>query len=123
MKRLVLLSHQPSYDNPIAFKTGEQVKVTERTDVWQGHLWLWAIGPDGREGWIPPQSVSEQGATRRAVRDYSAQELSVSAGDWLECVTSELGWCWCINPEGLAGWVPAEKLQQAKPASTGPRDA
>lgn len=113
MQARVLIDHRRSYEDPIAFKTGERLVLTGRTDNWNGHTWSWAIAADGREGWIPPQTVSctDQGVI--ALRDFSAMELTVSAGETLSVQLCELGWCWCTNATGAAGWVPAEKLQLA----------
>ena len=103
---IVTQAHTRSYDNPIGFSRGDPVTLTGRSDVWAGHVWVWAMGPDGREGWIPPSCV----VNGIALRDYSARELTVSEGDVLRVVSSESGWCWCVDKGGLSGWVPCDKL-------------
>jgi hypothetical protein len=43
-------------------------------------------------------------------RDYSALELTVSAGEWLEESDAVEGWTFCTDANGNTGWVPAHHL-------------
>jgi len=83
-----------SYPAPISFEKGDPLTLSGRRDLWDGHLWLWAIDLFGKEGWIPDTSR------------YSAQELTCEAGQTLSVKWQTHGWSWCENTSGYAGWVP-----------------
>ncbi len=104
----VIADHQASYPDPIRLKAGEQIKLTRRRDIWDGHLWLWAISPDGREGWIPDTALSPD---KRAQYDYCAVEISCRIGDTLTGLHATHGWLWCRTRSGDKGWVPLKNLQ------------
>ncbi len=95
-----------SYADPIRLGAGEAVRLTGREDIWDGYRWLWAIAPDGREGWVPDTLIVDG----RATRNYSAQELTCAAGDSLTVIEELHGWAWCDNGKGSAGWVPLRCL-------------
>lgn len=105
--RTVVIGHRASYADPIAFRAGDSVRLTGRVDFWDGHCWLWAVGPDGREGWVPDDLVA---ADRRARADYSAAELSCSPGERLAVLDARHGWLLCRAPDGQQGWVPARSF-------------
>lgn len=107
MKQRVLQAHVQSYADPIAFRAGDRVQLSGRSDCWDGHVWLWAIGADGRAGWVPPGVLAPHGDAQVALHDFNAIELSVAAGETLDVRTCQLGWCWCENADGAQGWVPA----------------
>lgn len=111
--RRVVQAHRQSYADPIAFRTGERVRLTERRDVWDGHPWAWAIGPDGREGWIPLDTLEADAGGHVACCDFDAIELSVEPGECVRLIETRLGWCWCVGAQGRAGWVPARCLAEA----------
>ena len=95
-----------TYENPIQFKIGDRLQLTGKTAIWDGHSWVWAIGPDGREGWIPDDSFKRRNDNVSAIIDYSAQELTCAPGDLLVGVFESHGWIWCTNDRGEAGWIP-----------------
>jgi Variant SH3 domain len=103
----VTADYAPVYADPIRFRAGDEVTLTGREDNWQGYIWLWGIGPDGREGWLPQNAVTAAGDRGVARYDYDARELPVTAGDEVRVERSESGWLWCAGPEGNHGWVPA----------------
>ncbi len=103
----VTLAHRASYPDPIRLGKGDKVTLTGREDNWDGHRWLWAIAPDGREGWVPDRLVSAQG---HATVDYEATELTCAGGEVLKALSSTHGWVWCCNINGAQGWVPARHL-------------
>ena len=107
-----IAAHRRSYAHPIAFRRGEAVQLTGREDDWHGHRWVWAIGPDGREGWIPPQTVAAGADGTFACVDYSAAELTVAAGETVWAAAAQLGWRWCRNGLGEEGWLPCEVLAE-----------
>lgn len=101
------------YADPIRFKAGETIALTGRVDTWEDHadwVWLWAIAPDGREGWIPADVVDAPARTHigtaRARRDYDARELTVLVGEKVELLETAGGWHLCRAADGRTGWVP-----------------
>ncbi len=108
----VTKAHTRSYDDPIMLRAGDVVQVTKR-DMFDGaYLWLWCLGGDGKEGWVPAAflDVDADEKAARARRDYSALELTVAEGEVVTVVECESGWCWVKNARGDAGWVPASTL-------------
>ena len=109
----VVKAHQATYADPITFGIGDKVNLTGRIDVWDGHRWLWAVAPDGREGWIPDSFVD--GEVQRGdhfVSDiaYSAVELTCDVGEQLEGAGEMHGWVWARNSLGAEGWAPLRNL-------------
>ena len=84
----VIIAHVKSYADPIAAKKGDVVTLSGKTDIWDGHRWLWAAAPDGREGWVP-DGLIEAASPQKANRDYSAEELPVFAAS--DCRSSNRG--------------------------------
>ena len=57
----VLKPHTASYADPIRVTKGERVRLTGREELWDGHLWLWAVAEDGRGGWMPDSLIAGNG--------------------------------------------------------------
>ncbi|WP_316015238.1 SH3 domain-containing protein [Roseobacter sp. HKCCA0434] len=96
----VIADWTASYADPIRLRAGEAVRLTGREDIWDRHRWLWAEAGE-RVGWVPDDLV----ARGRALRDYSALELTVKAGEEVEAGPAQHGWRWCSGARG-EGWVP-----------------
>ncbi len=109
-RRIVRESHNASYADPIAVGAGEPLTLTGREDDWDGHRWLWAVAPDGREGWVPDDLAVGQGDGHVAARDYTAIELTCTAGEVVDVVRESHGWAWCRAQDGREGWVPRRNL-------------
>ena len=111
-RRVVAISEwQASYENPIAVKAGETIRLSGRTDTWDGHTWLWAIAGDGRAGWIPDDLAESRHGEVVVKVDYSAIELSCAEGEVLTGIRETHGWTWCLSGNGEAGWVPSHILR------------
>ncbi len=110
MKCRVTTAHAATYDDPISVAAGEHLHLTGKVDNWDGHRWLWAINPAGKEGWIPSDLPKIRGAETVAAYGYSALELSVQAGEIVEAGTVNHGWVWCRSGDGREGWVPVANL-------------
>lgn len=108
--RRLLEDHVAPYDDPIAFTRGQTVSLTGKAAIWDGYRWLWAVGADGRAGWIPDNSIMVKDDTVITLRDYSAMELNCNKGTILHVIEETHGWAWCSAPNGFFGWVPANKL-------------
>ncbi len=110
MNRLVEKSHVASYVDPITIDAGEQLNLTGRRDEWDGHVWLWAVAADGREGWIPDTLPEVKDGHRVASYTYSTAELTVYAGDVIDTLRETHGWVWGANDKSEQGWVPINVL-------------
>ncbi len=110
--RTVLEAHDATYSDPIEVARGAPLALTGREDVWEGHRWLWAVAEDGREGWVPDDLVTETDDGSVASRDFSAIELTCSAGDSVEFIRQTHGWAWCRKDDGSEGWLPLKNLSE-----------
>ncbi len=109
-------SHAKSYPDPIAVRAGEALHLSGRTDVWEGHTWLWAIAADGREGWVPDNILTSEPSGARARTDYAAVELSCEPGDVFDVIERNHGWVRCRAADGGEGWLPASVFRSGQPA-------
>jgi hypothetical protein len=104
---IVVLDYDRPYENPLAVKRDDIVHpVTDgvmKTDLLG---WVWCQAPDGRAGWVPQQWFEQTAEGWRALRDFSALELTVKAGDRLRLLYSESGFLFCETTSGARGWVP-----------------
>jgi len=115
MQWKVIADHQAIYPNPISIKQDDRITLSGRDDVWDGHRWLWAIANDSREGWVPDDlPIALSGNSARSAYDYSAAEISVDSGEFVNGTTQRHGWLWCQNNQGTFGWVPLNCLLKDK---------
>ncbi len=110
--RVVVENHRASYADAIEVAKGALVSLTGREDVWDGHRWLWAVADDGREGWVPDDLITEIDDRSVATRDFSAIELTCSAGDAVDILWETHGWAWCRKRDGSEGWLPLRNLSK-----------
>lgn len=118
MKKSVIIDHTAIYPDPIAVAAGDVLILTGKSDQWDGHLWLWASGPDGRAGWVPDCLVVVTDGKPRAVRSYSAAELTCRQGETVTVIEVTHGWAWCRSDTGHQGWVPLRHLASLGPEET-----
>ena len=102
--------HEASYPDPIRLAKGAPLALTGREDIWDGHRFLWAVAADGREGWVPEGLIARSGEGLTVTRDYSAVELTCTAGETVELLWQTHGWAWCRTAEGEEGWLPLRIL-------------
>lgn len=107
--------HTASYADTISVKQGQVLALSGREDIWDGHRWLWAVAPDGREGWVPDSLIRQGDAGPVAATDYAAVELTCAKGETLCALNATHGWVWCRNALGAEGWVPARQLRNIEP--------
>ncbi len=93
--QIVLETHNASYADSIEAAKGAPLSLTGREDVGDGHRWLWAVADDGREDWVPDDLVSESDEGLMASRDFSANELTCSAGEAVGLIRETHGWAGC----------------------------
>lgn len=106
----VISSHEASYEDPIGILRGDELELSGRSDIWDGHIWLWAVAKDGRSGWIPDTLPDRTTTTIKARRDYDAAELTCTQSEDLLVREESHGWAWCENGAGQRGWVPLRNL-------------
>ncbi len=108
----VVRDYRRQYANPIRFSKGDIVTLGERDTEWPA--FVWTITADGNAGWAPFDWLKPLGEKRaEALRDYSAQELDVNAGDEVILHHELGGWWWCEDTKGRGGYVPAEHVEIA----------
>ena len=106
----VIKSWTATYPDPIQVVEGEPIELDGRTDVWDGHTWLWAKSRNGKEGWIPDCIVSETNPVT-ATEDYTAMELTCHKGETLWGEKVQHGWVFCSIRNGQRGWVPERNIR------------
>lgn len=106
----VIAAWTASYAEPLVVAAGETLRLTGRTDVWDGHTWVWAYAEKGSQGWIPDDLGETREGRVVARKDYSAAELTCAAGETLTCTATSHGWSWCVSATGASGWVPSSHL-------------
>lgn len=112
MRTRIVRDYRTRYANPIRFAQGEIVTLGGRDTEWPAFIWATTV--DGNAGWAPFDWLKPLDDNRaEALRDYSAQELDVDAGDEVTPLHELGGWWWCERADGRCGWVPAEHLERA----------
>lgn len=106
----VILDYRCAYPDPLAICTGEVLAVGECDTEWPGYVWC--TNRAGKGGWVPASYLDRQGELGVARCDYTARELTVSAGEILTVEKAESGWLWAVNPAGESGWVPAKHVEK-----------
>lgn len=102
------------YADPIVVGAGEQLVLTGKEDIWEGHRWLWARSPSGKEGWVPDSLVAKSPGGSAALYDYTAAELDCARGDCVIALGETHGWVMCRAADGRTGWVPRSHLEPAE---------
>ncbi len=108
MKARVIASYEAAYPVSFAIRKGEELRFERKPSEWAG--WLWCTARSGRSAWIPEAWIAISGGVCVLLRDYNSRELSVEPGDELEVLLLESGWVRARGREGVAGWVPADRL-------------
>jgi len=101
-------AYAAQYQDPIAFRCGDEVQVG-RPDT-RFTEWFWCRGPDGKEGWVHRSFLALSGGRAVATSGYSARELTVSVGDRGQVVRILDGWAYLQLENNRAGWVPERVL-------------
>ena len=105
----VVRDYRTQYANPIRFATGEIVTLGARDTEWPA--FIWTITADGNAGWAPFDWLTPLDDGRaEALREYSAQELDVDAGDEIMLHHELGGWWWAENSQHQSGWIPGESI-------------
>ena len=107
----VVADYKAVYPDPLTMETGERPRVGERDE--DNDAWIWCTGSSGRGGWVPVAYLRLEGDEGTALRDYSAAELTVGAGERLDVLDGEAGWIWARDERGNLGWVPLQNVERA----------
>jgi uncharacterized protein YgiM (DUF1202 family) len=102
------------YSDPLAVAAGEKVIVGREDNEFPG--WKWCKASNGREGWIPIELLSDEGAEAIVLSDYSARELAVQAGEEVTIEDMRHGWLLVRNLQGECGWIPASHTEPLETA-------
>ena len=100
----VVQDYTAQYQDAIAGRAGEQVRVDHQDDEYPG--WWWCSGPNGKEGWVPEAYLNLHGHEGTLLRDYAAHELSVNTGDQVAVLEQIAGWSRVTDQRARTGWVP-----------------
>jgi len=110
----VIKNHKSEFHVPLIAKEGEIVEGHERETEYEG--WLWCKNSSGVNAWVPEtylEKTSDSGQYQ-FLKDYNAQELTVSEGQEVIVLDEESGWAWARTTLGEEGWIPLENLQDLK---------
>lgn len=108
----VMKSYKAQYLDPITLQPGDYVRLgEEETDPnWKG--WIWAENAT-HKGWIPMQivDINPDRTTGLVLQPYSAKELDVLEGAYIQPLQTLNGWTWAQHlATGEEGWIPNEIL-------------
>jgi uncharacterized protein YgiM (DUF1202 family) len=105
----IRVEHKVEYADPIRVKAGARVTAGREDDEFPG--WKWCKASDGREGWIPVELLSDEGAEAIVLHDYSARELAVHPGEEVTVEEARHGWLLVRNAQGERGWIPSSHVE------------
>lgn len=105
---LVIQPHQTFDQEALQALAGAKLRFERKPTKWAG--WLWCTDAAGKSGWAPESWVAIDGDTCTLLRNYSAAELTLNIGDYVDGDIIESGWIWVQNRNGDSGWVPLECL-------------
>jgi len=107
----VLRDYRAQYANPIRFAEGDLVTLGRHDHEWP--TFVWTTTADGNAGWAPVDWLKPLGDGRaQALRDYSAQELDVDAGDEVALHSELGGWWWAERMDLACGWIPETHIER-----------
>jgi SH3-like domain-containing protein len=105
----VKLEHTVEYPDPIETVSCEKVSVGREDNEFPG--WKWCKTEDGREGWVPVELLSKEGPEAIVLKDYSARELAVQAGEEVVVEEARHHWLLVRNEHGKRGWIPQRNTE------------
>ncbi len=105
----VTQDYRGQYDDPIEFRAGELVTVGKEDPEYCG--WYWCRSQQGKQGWVHHSYLATTQAASTAARDYSARELTVTAGATAELLERVDGWLRVRLDDGIIGWLPESHVK------------
>jgi hypothetical protein len=108
-KARVVQDYHASDPDPLVITAGEELRVGKNDSRWPA--FVRCTNRAGKAGWVPEIFIVRRGESGVARDDYSAVELTVSAGDQLTVAHEVGGWYWVTGQNGRSGWVPVEHVE------------
>ncbi|MFH2037061.1 MAG: SH3 domain-containing protein [Candidatus Zixiibacteriota bacterium] len=109
MKATVIKSYRAAYPEPFNLKKGDRVKLGKTDPDNPG--WIWCTNQNGASRWVPESILDIDSEIGIIKKDYSSIELTVEAGDMLEILEKDSGWCFCQTDLEDKGWIPMANLK------------
>ena len=112
----VVTDYRSPYPDSITFRKDEKVAIGQEfkdDPEWEG--WIWCIGCDAKQAWVPKQYLNFDGATGTFKRDYDAKELSVKVGERVVVHDIVNGFGMAEKANGQRGWVPLKHMERDRP--------
>jgi len=107
---LVVAVYETQYPDPLTMNVGDKLKIVKsRDDEWPG--WVFCQSQDGKQGWVPENSIKIDGDAAVAQKTYVAREVTVMEGEIVRIENVESGWAWVTNMTDQTGWVPLKNLK------------
>ncbi|EIA19137.1 SH3 domain-containing protein [Listeria fleischmannii] len=105
--------HRATEKNPLFANKNEEVLVNHESKQFP-NWYFCKVRSSGKEGYIPKKILSKtgNGDIATVLEDFSARELNVKKGDKVESNREIDGFAWCVSEDGVAGWLPTEKLNK-----------
>ena len=111
----VRADYAAQYADPIHGRAGQPLTIVRRDEEYPA--WVWCVGPDRREGWVPLEFLRVDGDHASLLRDCDARELSVKSGEQVAVLEEIGGWTRVTATDGRTGWVRADCLIEESPSS------
>lgn len=97
------------YPNPLILKVGDRIQLFKKGSPEKWKAWHWCKDSSGNEGWISETYFKRSGKSDGTIIiDYFAKEVAVQAGDAVDLIFTDCGWC--RKTDGDEGWLPTEIL-------------
>ncbi len=77
-----------------------------------GAFLLWVIAIEASLPLFSDDLITEIDERPVASRDFSAIELTCSAGEAVDVIWGTHGWAWCRKCDGSEGWLPIGNLSE-----------
>lgn len=115
MKIKIIKSYVTVYPNPLILNPGDKIILgeEEKEEKWLG--WIFCEFK-GNKGWVPKSIIETTDNVHGVITEfYSAKELDVSEGEFLDYINALNGWLLLKNDKGETGWVPHENTETLSP--------
>ena len=111
-KYITIKPWETNAPNHLVLQMNDLVEVAHKQpDKPEWKDWIWCHNASN-SGWVPKYMIEIlNDDTGKVLENYSAQELSIGAGEVVTGSQEYCGWVWSINEESKErGWLPVEIL-------------
>ena len=111
MKINIIKSYKTVYQNPLILNPGDKILLgeEEKEEKWLG--WIFCEFK-GNKGWVPKSIIETMDNVHGVITEYySAKELDVTEGEFLDYINALNGWLLLKNDKCETGWVPQENTE------------